>query len=647
MKCNIWAWITVVTMLVGVGTQPAQTQTFTLLHTFSGAPDGAYPLAGLVQDAAGNLYGTTGQGGITAGVCTDATAGRTGCGTVFKLDPTGAETVLYRFMGGADGLAPNWLVRDAAGNLYGTASVVGSASGLVFKLDPSGTLTVLHSGGSPGGLVMDAAGNIYGTSSDGIFKLDPAGTFTVLDSTAGSGATLALDAAGNLYGTTGYGGNTGGACANSGCGFVFKLDTAGIYTVLYSFTGVGDDGYNPVAGVVVDGAGNVYGTTPQGGALNCIDHSNKKFGCGIVFKLSPAGVETVFSLDGSGYYPVAGLALDAAGKIYGTTKFVASDAGPGTVFEMSASGAQTVLHDFTGLPDGQNPLAGVVLDSSGNVFGTTSTGGPLALGTVFQINPIGPPNLPLAVVIFGSGTVTGNGVDCSSNCATWVSPGTMFTLTATPPPGGSFVGWVAPPCSGTGTCSVTINSAQTVGATFDSDFTVSATALTPAAVSAGGSATSTINVAADANGFFSSVALTCSVTPTAALAPTCSISPGSVMPGTAATLTVSTTAATAAVMFPSAGPELFYALCLPLIGLVATTVGFGSKQKSRKWKLAVAALTCFLFASLIFQVACGSSSTGGGGGSKGTPTGTYTITVTGTYSTGSLVHTTPTMLTVQ
>ena len=135
------------------------------------------------------------------------------------------------------------------------------------------------------------------------------------------------------------------------------------------------------------------------------------------------------------------------------------------------------------------------------------------MGTVFKINPTGPQNFPLAVVIFGSGTVTGNGVSCSSNCATWVSSGTMFTLTATPPAGSSFVGWVAPPCSGTGTCSVTIDSAQTVGATFDSDFSVSATTLTPAAVSPGASSTSTINVVAAAAGFFSAVDLTCSVRP--------------------------------------------------------------------------------------------------------------------------------------
>jgi len=183
-----------------------------------------------------------------------------------------------------------------------------------------------------------------------------------------------------------------------------------------------------------------------------------------------------------------------------------------------------------------------------------------------------------------------------------------------------------------------------VGAEFNSDFSVSASTLTPAAVSAGGSATSTINVAADANGFFSSVSLTCAVTPLPALAPTCSINPESVMPGTPATLTVNTTAPTPPLMASSAGSAMFYALCLPLIGLVLTGVGFSSKQKSMKGKLAVVALTCLLLAGLIFQGACGSSN---GGGNKRTPTGKYNITVTGTYAAGSLVHNTPTTLTVQ
>jgi uncharacterized repeat protein (TIGR03803 family) len=645
--------ITEVALAVMLGLGPvkfAQAQTFTLLHTFAGAPDGASPEGKLVRDAAGNFYGTTSGGGNSCGY-----QGRSACGTVFKIDATSAETVLYRFTGGTNGSNPRaGLVLDAAGNLYGTTSgAATSEPGTIFKLDTTGTLTVLHSIGSNAGLVMDTAGNLYGSTTEGIFKLDPAGTFTVLDSTAASEATLTLDAAGNLYGTTEFGGITGGVCGNGGCGTVFKLDTTGSYTVLYSFTGEGNDGFNPVGGVVLDGAGNLWGTTSGGGAPNCGSSGKPAVGCGTVFKVSPTGGEVSgFSLSGA-FFPQGGLAQDAAGIFYGTSKFAGSTEGAGTVFEIGPDGIQNLLHTFTSLADGLNPLAGVVLDPSGKVYGTAPSGGPSGFGTVFKIDPTGPQSFPLTVVIYGSGTVTGSGVDCSSNCSTWVGAGTTFTLTATPPAGGSFVGWVPPTCSGTGTCSVTINAAQTVGATFDSDFSISATALTPTAVSAGGSATSTISVVAAANGFFSAVALSCTVTPAPALAPTCLISPNSVMPGTTATLTVNTTAASTARMFPGAGlpgagHELFYALCLPLIGLVATTVGFGSKQKS-KGKLTSAALTCMLFTGLVFQIACGSSSSNsaGGGGSKGTPAGTYTVTVTGTYSTGSLVHTTPTMLTVQ
>jgi len=182
MEFTKWTFISAIALVVMLGLgagaiQPAHAQSFTLLHTFAGPPDGTDPAAMLVRDAAGNLYGTTAEGGMTAGICVSS-GGRNGCGTVFKLDPTGAETVLYRFTGGTDGLVPTGLVLDAAGNLYGSTLDAGiSGSGTVFKLDPAGTLAVLHNGGSfP--LVMDAAGNLYGTSSDGIFKLDPAGTYT-------------------------------------------------------------------------------------------------------------------------------------------------------------------------------------------------------------------------------------------------------------------------------------------------------------------------------------------------------------------------------------------------------------------------------------------------------------------------------------
>ena len=644
--------LAVIALPAVVPTPSAQAQTFTLLHTFTGAPDGAVPVAGLVQDPAGNLYGTTQQGGITGGVC--GNSGLNGCGTVFKVDPSGNERVLYKFTGGTDGQFPSaGLVMDAAGNLYGTTqyggpvtAACGIGCGTVFKLDPFGTLTPLHSVGSSGGLVIDGAGILYGSTTEGIFKLDPAtGTFTILDGSASSGATLALDPAGNLYGTKEEGGLTNSVCLNNSCGTVFELDTTDTYSTLYSFTGLGDDGYNPVAGVTLDPAGNLYGTTPYGGIPNCTAGNHSSVGCGIVFKLSPSKVERVFSLINGGDHPVAGLVLDAAGNLYGTTEFRGPAADSlGTVFKMTPSGVETVLYIFTGVPDGHDPVAGLVLDASGNLYGTAEFGGVSGMGTVFKINPLGPENFPLTVAFFGSGTVTDSalGIDCSSLCGPFFAPGTMVTLTAAPATGSTFLGWSGG-CSGNGTCSLTIDSAQSVGATFNSDFSLSASALTPTTVNPGASSSSTVNVVPAANGFFSAVALACAVTPTPALAPTCSVSPSSVMPGTAATLTVSTTGPTAAVVSSSVGSGLFYALCLPLIGLVATRVGLGSDRR-KKGKLIATALACMLFAGMVFQVACGG---GRGGGSMGTPAGTYTISVTGTYSSGSLVHSTPTTLTVQ
>lgn len=253
-----------------------QGQTFTVLHSFTGSTaDGANPTAGLVRDPAGNLYGTTAFGGLTN--C--SVFGDVGCGTVFKLDPSGNETVLHMFTG-ADGAFPaGGLLMDAAGNLYGTTVNGGSAGfcrnfgcGTVFKLDPSGNFTVLHAfvessdGGNPtAGLIIDAAGNLYGTAGFGgdfgpgaVFKLDASGNETTLHSFSGPdgrepSAPLIMDAGGNLYSTTFRGGA-------ADLGNVFKLDPSGNLTVLHDFTGLADGG-NPAAGLIMDAAGNLYGTT--------------------------------------------------------------------------------------------------------------------------------------------------------------------------------------------------------------------------------------------------------------------------------------------------------------------------------------------------------------------------------------------------
>jgi uncharacterized repeat protein (TIGR03803 family) len=267
-KTVLFLLFLLLSMGIGLGTTTVQAQTLTVLHRFTSSPDGAYPYAGLVRDAAGNLYGTTYEGGSS-----DLRDGVSGYGTVFKLDTSGTETVLHRFTSSPDGAYPYaGLVRDAAGNLYGTTSEGGSSDyGTVFKLDTSGNETVLHNftggdGSYPyAGLVRDATGNLYGTTLYGgasgvgtVFKLDTSGNETVLHNfTGGDGAYpyagLVRDATGNLYGTTFRGGS-------SDYGTVFKLDTSGTETVLHSFTGY-SDGSNPRGGLVMDAAGNLYGTT--------------------------------------------------------------------------------------------------------------------------------------------------------------------------------------------------------------------------------------------------------------------------------------------------------------------------------------------------------------------------------------------------
>jgi uncharacterized repeat protein (TIGR03803 family) len=227
---------------------------------------------------------------------------------VFKLSPTGAETVLHSF-NGADGAVPDsgFLVLDKAGNLYGTTNGGGAHNhGVVFKLSPTGTETVLHSftegadGAYPvAGLLRDAARNLYGTTDGGgahnqgvVFKLSPCDSgydFSVVHSFTGGadggGPTgdLIQDAAGNLYGTTGSGGSSTCLLGAGNCGVVFKLSPTGTETVLYSFIG-GADGGGPYAGVIQDAVGNLYGTTPGGGAESSACFVGT---CGVVFRLAP------------------------------------------------------------------------------------------------------------------------------------------------------------------------------------------------------------------------------------------------------------------------------------------------------------------------------------------------------------------------
>jgi uncharacterized repeat protein (TIGR03803 family) len=204
-----------------VATQSAQAQAFTVLHSFTGS-DGAAPYAGLVRDGMGNLYGTTSAGGAYAH------------GTVFKLDITGKLTILHSFAGGDGAFPTGRLIRDYKGNLYGTTFDGGiSNHGVVFELNPVGQQTMLYR---------------FTGGSDGQYPY----------------AGLLREAGGNLYGTTLRGGSGTGYCDPPGCGVVFKLDVTGKETVLYNFQWQ-EDGADPLGNLVMDGQGNLYGTTEIGG----------------------------------------------------------------------------------------------------------------------------------------------------------------------------------------------------------------------------------------------------------------------------------------------------------------------------------------------------------------------------------------------
>jgi uncharacterized repeat protein (TIGR03803 family) len=312
-----------------------------VLHSFTGTGgDGEYPLAGLVRDADGNLYGTTYDGGTYGGVC-----GSSGCGTVFKVDANGKETRLHRFSGNPDGWVPYaGLVRDAAGNLYGVTLNGGTYnSGTVFKIDKNGKESVL-----------------YSFNGDGQGPNSPWGG-------------VIRDAAGNLYGTTANGGTSFG-------GVVFKLETTGALTVLHNFDTQTQDGYFPAGNLVRDAAGNLYGTTEFGGTS----------GSGTVFKVNASGNETVLhnfaggTADG-GLPFLSGLLRDAKGNLYGVT----DEGGAfsfGTVYKLDPAGKETILHSFNG-KDGKIPYGTLIMDHAGNLYGTTNGGGAHNAGVVFELTP--------------------------------------------------------------------------------------------------------------------------------------------------------------------------------------------------------------------------------------------------------------------
>jgi len=391
-----------------------QAQTFTVLHSFTGGADGASPFSSLAIDHYDNLYGAATFGGAHE-FCTSSFG--VGCGAIFKMTHRGSGwtfATLYEFGGhpfdGANPVGTPTLAPD--GTIYGTTdsggiggcSDLGGGCGTIFRLQPRPTIcpslscpwteTILYSfmergdGGNPtGAMAMDAAGILYGTTLTGnetddvVFEAGAMGYYQVLHTFTGyptdgsyAYAGPTIDSGGNLYGTTVQGGSNGG-------GTVYQLKHSGSgwnESVIYNFEG-GANGASPAAGLVLDPSGNLYGIT-QTNPFH------------VIFSLTPMNggwnFTNLYSFPGDGQNHLLysnTLARDASGNLYGT-----DNNGEGSVFELSPAGGgwnYTQLYQFTGGSDGGNPGGGVVLDSVGNLYGTTTTGGAQGHGTVWEITP--------------------------------------------------------------------------------------------------------------------------------------------------------------------------------------------------------------------------------------------------------------------
>jgi hypothetical protein len=395
----------------------AHAQTETVLYSFKGKADGALPSGDLIFDADENIYGTATTGGQPCGFS------EVGCGVVYRLAPGAAgwvQTVLYAFTGGADGAGPGGLISDSVGNLYGVAAAGGNPGclqdfgcGLVFQLSPTSSgwqETVLYAftGGDDGSgpiwrLVMDGNGNLYGTTFEGgnliscpsqslgcgaAFKLSPGQngwTFTLLYSFTDSDSSLPtspliLDKAGNLYGTG----------AGGGYGVVYELSptSTGSWkdTLLYTFDGAAQ-GYGPT-GLLFDDVGSLYGTTYSGGTGGGIDACGQlRPGCGTVFKLSRRSSgwteQVLHNFNGKDYGPSGTLIFDNVGNLYGV------DSGDAYKLSRGTNGAwkQTVLHTFLNPGYSADPYGPLLMDKAGNLFGVTYGGGIHGWGSVFEITP--------------------------------------------------------------------------------------------------------------------------------------------------------------------------------------------------------------------------------------------------------------------
>ena len=405
-------------------TLPAQAQTFSVIHAFSG-PDGDHPAAGLTMDQGGNFYGTTRDGGSFDNGYACELYFLNGCGTAFKMTRHGSAWLLAPLVkfNSTNGAYPQTAVTIGPnGSIYGTTGLGGGCSysvfgcGEIFNLTPKATAPIAFppswvdhvlyaftegddGGPYPSEVIFDAAGNLYGTSVGGtygagnVFEFTPSQygwTETVLYSFYGGNdglyphGMIADSGFNHLYGVTFKGGGNG--CDGSGCGTVFELTRSGSgwsETILHTFTD-GSDGAWPLGAPIMDQAGNLYGTSA--GAF---------VSPGTVWEMSPSNGGWTFTVlyNFSGYAdagPYAGLTMDAAGNLYGTT-YAEGTYGEGNVFKLSPSNGSwtyTDLYDFTGGNDGAAPEGRPSVDAAGNVYGTATSGGTYGVsGTVWEITP--------------------------------------------------------------------------------------------------------------------------------------------------------------------------------------------------------------------------------------------------------------------
>jgi len=400
---------------VAVTTQPAHAQTYQVLYNFTGQADGGDPAGGLVMDQRGDLYGMTsyyGRGSCSFG-------GDVGCGTAFELARKGSGWIfnlLYTFTGGNDGETPTGrMVFGPDGSLYGTTAfggggncTFGQGCGTVFNLKPPATAcksalcpwteTILYhfTGGNDGmwpqlgDLTFDQSGNIYGTTppnvyelvrSNGSYTFNLVFKFTNNDGGCCSFSNTLFDQAGNIYGTTYAGGN--------GSGVVFQLMPGGggwTYNQVHAFQGQ-TDGAEPEGNLIFDQQGNIYGTTPQGGAYNA----------GTVYEVTPSSgafsvLHTFYGTADEG--PTDAVIFDAQGNLYGTT-YGGGSHSRGNIFKLTPYNGGWMyqsIYDFTGGSDGGAPTGPLILDPNGNIYGTTFYGGTghcssAGCGVVFEITP--------------------------------------------------------------------------------------------------------------------------------------------------------------------------------------------------------------------------------------------------------------------